>query len=381
MISTFSRTRGARPVLATAAAGLAAAAFGTVGTGVAAANTPACTPNVGNTGLSAAVVAEPGQRIANRTIDATGCDIGIYVGAGASDVTIDAVTVENANFQGILAEKTWGVTIEHSTVTNNAFNTIDPNGPLLPSGVHSDVSQAFAISLFGVSHSTVADNTVYNNGRGGIGIMDNGPNDPGALTQDGTAPLVASSYDTVIGNREWANFNGCGVVAATQNFAGSLSHLLIARNRITGTQTGVAQIGASGADVGGIVVAADPPKSTVTDVAVVANQVTNSFEGGVIVNAETFDSSTQNVAVIRNHVSGNNWGDQEAPGTAGIIVFANPAAQVPPGAAAPRNIDTVVAGNHAWNEFYGLWSTGADTPLLFGNHFWVSPGGTPVSLN
>lgn len=381
MISRFSRPGLARPALAAAAATLTAAAVGTVGSGVAAADAPACTPNVGNTGLSAAVVAQPGQRIANRTIDATGCDIGIYVGAGASDVTITHVTVENANFQGILAEKTQDVTIEHSTVTNNAFNTVDPTGPLLPSGVRSDVSQSFAISLFGVSHSTVADNTVYDNGRGGIGIMDNGANDPGALTQDATAPLLSSSYDTVIGNREWANFNGCGVVAATQNFGGSLSHLLIARNQITGTQTGFGQIGANGADVGGIVVAADPPKSSVTDVAVAANRVTNSFEGGVIVNAEAFDSSTQNVAVIRNHVSGNNWGNQEAPATAGIIVYANPGATVPPGSSAPRNIETVVAGNHAWNESYGLWSTGSDTPLLLGNHFWVTPGGTPVSLN
>lgn len=246
----------------------------------------------------------------------------------------------------------------------------------------SYVSQSFAISLFGVSHSTVADNRVYNNGRGGIGIMDNGPNDPGIpdQNQNTSAPLVSSSYDRVIGNREWSNYNGCGVVAATQNFGGSLSHLLIADNRISGTQTSFAQIGASGADVGGIVVAADPPDSSVTSVAVSANRVTNSFEGGVVVNAEAFNSFTQDVYVVRNRLAGNNWADQEAPNTAGIIVYENPAAVVAPGQAAPQNINTVVARNHAWNQFYGIWSTGHDAPILFGNHLWVTPGGTPVLI-
>jgi hypothetical protein len=378
---TAGRHRFALPALATAAAGLAAVAMGTVGTGVAAATPANCTPNVDGSGLSAAVVASTGQSITDRTIDATGCDIGIYVGDGVSDVEIRSVTVENANFQGIFAQNASYVTIEHSTVTNNAFNTIDPYAPALPSGVSSDVSQAFAISLFGVSHSTVADNTVYNNGRGGIGIMDNGPNDPGILAQDQnrSAPLVSSSYDTVTGNREWANYNGCGIVAATQNFGGSLSHLEIAGNRIFGTQSSPAQIGASGADVGGIVVAADPPNSSVTEVTVEGNDVTNSFEGGLVVNAEAFNSFTQDVYVVGNRVSGNNWGHQEAPDTAGIIVYENPAA-VRLGQVAPRNINTVVARNLAWNQFYGIWATGHDAPLLLGNHIWVTSGGTPVAI-
>ncbi|HET9124931.1 MAG TPA: right-handed parallel beta-helix repeat-containing protein, partial [Solirubrobacteraceae bacterium] len=194
--------------------------------------------------MSAAVVAQPGETIADRLINAAPCDIGIYVGAGVSHVTIRSVTVQGANFQGILAEKTSYVTIEHSTITDNAFGTVDPSAPPLPgSGVRSQVGQAFAISLFGVSHSTVAHNTVYNNGRGGIGVMDNGPNDPGTITQNTSAPLVSSSDDSVIDNQEWANYNGCGIVAATQNLGGSLSDLVIAGNTITGTQSSFSQIG------------------------------------------------------------------------------------------------------------------------------------------
>jgi hypothetical protein len=188
---------------------------------------PSCTPNVGNSGLSAAVVARPHQTIAHRTIDATGCDIGVYIGAGVAHVTIDSATVTGANFEGIFAERTAHLTVENSTITNNGFNTIaDDADPLPGSGVKSHVGQSFAISLFGVSYSIVKDNIVFNNGRGGIGVMDNGPNDPGTITQDTTAPLTSSSHDQIVGNTTYSNYNGCGIVAATQNFGGSLSHLI-----------------------------------------------------------------------------------------------------------------------------------------------------------
>lgn len=385
MAGIHARTRLLRrSALAASVFGLAVAGAGALGAGaaVAAPSASSCTANVDGSGLSAAVVASSGETIANQTINAAPCDIGIYVGDGISNVTIRSVTVEGANYQGIFAQDASYVSVEHSTITDNAFGTLstDPNAPVLPSGVKSYVGQSFAISLFGVSHATVADNTVYNNGRGGIGVMDNGPNDPGTITQNPSAQLTPSSYVTVTGNRTWANYNGCGIVAATQNFAGNLSHLLIAGNRITGTQTNFGEIGANGADVGGIVVAADPPESSVTDALVSGNSVSSSFEGGVIVNAEAFDSFTQNVYVLDNQVSGNNWGAQEAPNTAGIVVYANPDAlqQAPPMASAPQNIGTVVAGNHASDQFYGIWTLGSN-PLIFGNHIKVTAGGTPIA--
>lgn len=376
----MSRLLG-RSAVAVAALALSAAGVGFLQTAAAEAAPAAqsCIENVGNSGLSAAVVAQPGETIAGRLINAAPCDIGIYVGAGVSHVTIRSVTVQGANFQGIFAEKTSYVTIKHSTITDNAFGTVDSSVPPLPgSGVRSRVGQSFAISLFGVSHSTVAHNTVYNNGRGGIGVMDNGPNDPGTITQNTSAPLVSSSDDSVTGNTEWANYDGCAVVAATQNLGGSLSNLLIARNTIVGTQSSFSQIGPDGPDVGGIVVAADPPNSSVTDVLVDHNNVTGSFEGGIVVNAEAFNSFTKDVGVFGNLVSGNNWGDQEAPNTAGIIVFADPAAAVPPSTTAPQNIGTVVAHNTAVDQFYGIWSAGDYPPAVVGNHISVTPGGTPI---
>ncbi|HET8601705.1 MAG TPA: right-handed parallel beta-helix repeat-containing protein [Segeticoccus sp.] len=333
-----------------------------------------CTPNVGNSGLSAAVVAHAGQRIVHRSIDATGCDIGIYVGHGASDVLIRSVWVHGANFQGIFAEKTWNLTVEHSLVNNNGFHTIDPSAPPLPgSGVHSFVGQAFAISVFGVQHAMVSDNVVFHNGRGGIGIMDNGPNDPGIMMdkQNPSAPVIGSSYVRVTGNRTWANYNGCGLVAATQNLGGNLSHLTLSGNRIAGT----GMSSTNGPDIGGIVVAADLPNSWVRDVSVHGNRVTNSAEGGVILNAEAPNSWTKDVWITGNRVSGNNWAHLEAPNTAGVLVFAGPGA---PGMKAAANRHTVIARNTITKQFYGIWSMGHYRPTIYGNHISVTKGGDPI---
>lgn len=344
-----------------------AALLSVVSTGPADASPPACAPNAGNTGLSAAVVARAHQRITHRTIH-TNCDIGIYVGAGATGVTIDHVTVSGAHFQGIFADKTSHVTIVNSTVRNNGWHTFDLPQPPPGGMVPSDVSQAFGISLFGVSDSVVRGNRIYDNGRGGIGIMDNGPNNPGARIshQNPAATLVASTNDEIINNRMWANYNGCGLVAATQNLAGRLSNLLLAGNTVTGT--GISPTG--GPDIGGIVVAADPPNSTVHNVLLVANTVSKSFEGGLIVNAEAPGSSTRNVWISGNRVTANNTGHLEAPNTAGIIV--NAAA---PGA---ENLNTWIVQNQISKQFYGIWSQGSTRPVTLFNHIRVTPGGTPI---
>ena len=75
-----------------------------------------CSP-AGATGLTASMVATPGQTIdassiGSSTLDATGCDIGIYVPPSADGVTIgstttagDGITISGANDTGIFAEQ------------------------------------------------------------------------------------------------------------------------------------------------------------------------------------------------------------------------------------------------------------------------------------
>jgi hypothetical protein len=368
-----SRSRGAAVavgVLASAAA-IVAASLASSQAATPGAATPAarhsCVPNVGDSGLSAAVVARHGQRIANRTI-ATHCDIGIYIGSAATHVRISGVTITGAHFQGILAENTSYVSVRNSVIRDNGLHTINPKAPLLPgSGLHSYVSQAFGISLFGVTHANIRGNRLTGNGRGGIGVMDTGANNPGTLTQNPKAAPRSSGDVVIEQNTLAANYNGCAIVVATQNLNGHLSHVIIRNNAIHGT--GITK---AGPDVGGIVIAADPPNSSVTDALVSGNRVIRSFEGGVIVNAEAPGAYTDNVVVTGNQLRRNNFGKQEAPSTAGVVVFAAPA----PGAA---NRLVVVAGNSMSGQFYGIWSSGTNDLRDFGNHIAVTAHGVPVS--
>lgn len=376
MISSVRRGRGAA-----LAAGLVAAAAAVVWPASAAAAPPACTTNVGGTGLSAAVVAQSGQTIAGRTIS-TACDIGIFVGPGTSHVTINRVTVTGAGYQAILAENASHIAIVNSVLKGNGFRTINAKAPALPgNGLHSYVGQAFAISLFGVTGGTVRGNTVTDNGRGGIGVMDNGANNPGALTQDKSAKLMGGNGVAVLDNTLSANYNGCAIVVATQNLGGQLSDMWVTGNTIKGTGMNKAK----GPDVGGIVVAADLPGSSVRNVLVSNNTVVGSFEAGVIVNAEAPGSSTSAVTVTDNMLSGNNSGKQEAPATAGVVVFAAPGAMPAKGSApampAARNSATTVAGNTISDQFYGIWTSGPDRPNQFANQIRVLPKGVIFSRN
>ncbi|HEU0257075.1 MAG TPA: right-handed parallel beta-helix repeat-containing protein [Microbacteriaceae bacterium] len=350
----------------------------TAGAADAAPPSPACVSNAGGTGLSAAVVAKAHQTISNRTIR-TNCDIGIYVGQGATAVRIKHVTVSGAHYQGIFAEKTSHLLIDHSSVHGNGFQTVDPSAPALEgSGVHSYVGEAFGISLFGVSDSFIWDNSVYHNGRGGIGIMDNGANDPGLNTktasQNKSAPLISSTNDVITGNRMWGNYTGCGLVAATQNLGGSLSNLVLSNNTITGTGLSKTR----GPDVGGLIVAANTPGSKVSNVSVSGNKVTGSAEGGIVVNAEAPTSpagagaATSNVWITNNTVTRNNlFGlTPEPKTTVGVVVFSGG-----PGA---TNTGTVVAQNRISQQNYGIWSNGSTTPTTLFNQISVTRGGTDI---
>jgi hypothetical protein len=88
------------------------------------------------------------------------------------------------------------------------------------------------------------------------------------------------------------------------------------------------------------------------------NKVTESFEGGLIVNAEAPNSSTTDVSLIDNTVARNNQGHLEAPNTAGIIVFAASSPTLPPKESPAQNIGTVLSGNSESGQVYGIWSSG-----------------------
>jgi len=324
-----------------------------------------CT-SVPSTGLTAAQVATTNQTFST-SVDATGCDIGIYVPPGITGVTIGGatssagITVSGANDTGIFVDQTSGTTIENDTVQNNG---VAPGAGIESFG---------GIVLAGVSNSTVSSNTVTGNGGGGIVVNDNGPVNPGAPNPGPNAP-VPSNNDTVSNNTISGNYGSCGIVYSTHNSGGSITGGVITGNTITG-HIGVFK--STGPDLGGIVVAAASAGATVSNTQVSGNNISGSFEGGIIVHAHAPNDVVTSTSITGNTVGpANNWGSTNGPPTtAGIILGVD---QLPP-AIAPKITQTTVGGNTIFGQFYGLWISGVtDVTINPANTITVPPGGAPT---
>lgn len=218
---------------------LAAGFLSTSGTALAA---PTCVP-AGSTGFTAVIVASSGQTISG-PIDATGCDLGVYVGPDVTGVTIAWATITGATRHAILVHNTTGVTIQHDTVTGNE-----------PGGETSEESKA--IQLEGTRWVTVAHNTVTGNGGGGIAVLDDGPGTPDGLPAGGVVPAFSN---VVAQNVVTDNSGGRGIVVAAYNPGGG-----VIANQVTGNTVQ--------RNPAGIIVATDMPDTTATGNMVVNNTV------------------------------------------------------------------------------------------------------------
>src|SRR6185312_7740621 len=111
---------------------------------------PACTAITSTDSeapTSAAIVATSGQTITG-TIDATGCDVGVFVGSGVSNVTVTA-TIHDANKVGVLADGATNVTVTGSTISNIGNHTgasFDPNGVQAGNGIRFTNSSTGSVS-------------------------------------------------------------------------------------------------------------------------------------------------------------------------------------------------------------------------------------------
>jgi hypothetical protein len=79
--------------------------------------------------LTAALV--PSAKVDHANVDASGCDIGIYLGPASNGQSIDHTSVTDANQYGIFADQAQNVTIDHTQVSkigNHAGGAFAPNG-------------------------------------------------------------------------------------------------------------------------------------------------------------------------------------------------------------------------------------------------------------
>ena len=202
--------------------------------------------------------------------------------------------------------------------------------------------------------ASVENNTVQNNGGGGVFVNDNGPVDPGTPTAGPVAP-VTSANDNVENNTITGNYGSCGIVYATHNSGGTITGGIISGNTITG-HIGVFKT--TGPDLGGIVLATASAGATLSGTTVSGNTISNSFEGGIIVHSHAPSDVVSGVSITGNTVGPtNNWGSTNGPPTtAGIIIGVD---QLPvPAAIAPKITTTSVTANTIMGQFYGLWISG-----------------------
>jgi Right handed beta helix region len=301
----------------------------------------------GTTGLTASVIATTGQTITNQMVDATGCNIGIYIGPSVTNVTVNGATVENATDHGILAEDTTGITVENSTVENNGFTPT--------AGIGSDK----AVMFNGVTDSTISGNTVQGNGGGGITVADDGPTDPGA-PNPGPATAVPSSNDMITNNDASGNFGGCGILLEAWDAHGGVTTTTISGNTVTGK---VGVFGPHGPVIGQIVLAVDGVGSTLTNNTVSDNTVSASLPAGIVVHANTPNSVISGTVISGNTLSLNNWSASDAaPVPTATALIVNPL----PTPIAASISGTQITGNLVSQEVVDVWQQGATGTTISG---------------
>jgi hypothetical protein len=278
------------------------------------------------------------------TINALGLSNGIFVdgtsaapNSGISGVVISGLTVENANFEGILVANATGVTISNNQIqqNNRSLNTANSTCPGVPAfETNEGLDCGEGLHLMAVDHSVVSNNIVKNN-SGGILISDEtGPNHDNLIT----------------GNTVSNNIYDCGITLASHapaTISGLKLPAGVYHNTISGnTSSGNGTQGA-GAGVG--IFAPSPGTKNYGNV-VINNTLTGNGQPGVTMHNHAAPPNTPPVnlddnVITGNQISGNaaDNGDAATPGTAGIDLFSK----------APVN-GTIIAGNKILSEQIGV---------------------------
>jgi parallel beta-helix repeat protein len=250
-------------------------------------------------------------------IDATGLGVGIYVDGidnkALSGVFISGLTVQNANYEGILVTSASGITISGNIVQKNnlglvaaALGATCPNIPAYDTSEGQDCGEG--IHLNGVAHAVVANNTVQNN-SGGILVSD----DAGA------------THDNVItGNVVMNNLAACGITLASHPpaaFTASTTPLGVYNNAVIGNQVS-GNGSAAGGGAGAGIFASVPGAASFNNL-VINNVLTGNSLPGVTMHSHTPGQTLTGNIVIGNTISGNAADTEDAttPGTAGINVY------------------------------------------------------------
>jgi Right handed beta helix region len=296
-----------------------------------------CQP-AGTTGLTAAVIAVS-HEVIQGTINAQGCDVGVFVGHGVTDVVITDAKVVNANDHGIFVKDTWGVTIRGNIVVHNG---LAPH----TCGTAPCILEDKAIQLSGTHGVVVTHNVVKGNlADGGIGVSDDGPIDPAAL-----APglLRAGTGNVIADNQIIDDAAGCGIVVAAYNAGAGVSDNTVRDNLVVGSAPG------TGPFVGGIVVAADAPGTWVWGNLVAHNEIFRSLIPGIVVHSNAPGDKVWNNTLQSNKIS--NSGFEGPPNDPTVPTGIEVVAEAAPGEPnAPTLANTTVSFDTINHNAIGVW--------------------------
>lgn len=305
--------------------------------GAAAASTPAGCTDAGDTGLTAVISATPGQHITG-VIDASACNLGVYVGPGVNNVVISRATITGSLDHAIFVQDANDVKIVHDLLRG------DVTSPT------SGIAEDKAIELVGTTRGIVGWNTVNQTVlSGGIGLSDDGPLDPGAPNPGN---LMPSEENLVIGNQVLHSGTDCGIVLAAYN-EGSGG---VMQNTVVGNTVR--------ANVAGVVVAADTPDTVASGNQVVRNRITGNTLPGVILHSNAPDDVVSYTVVAQNLLSGNG-ADTEAMGGAGptdatAIILAGEVESV--------TNSSILANKIQPTQTYGIWIGNSTGTYITGLH-------------
>lgn len=93
----------------------------------------------------------PAGKVDHANINASGCDIGIYLGPSSNGQIIDHTTVTDANQYGIFADQAQNVSIDHTQVSK--IGNHDGSGAFAPNGVQTGVGLYFRGASGTVDHT------------------------------------------------------------------------------------------------------------------------------------------------------------------------------------------------------------------------------------
>jgi hypothetical protein len=320
-----------------------------MGTNASAAPAPVCLA-AGSTGLNATIVATPHEKITG-FVNATGCDIGVYVGPGVRDVHVVEATISNANDHGIFVQDAPGTVIIDNVVAHNGLAPHRCSAKILPPCILEDK----AIELSGTSKALVRDNVVIDNiVDGGIGVSDDGPIDPGAPAPgtNHTSWENEVSYNTIVDNAF-----GCGIVLAAYDPGGGVARNVVVGNSVVGSAPG------TGPFVGGIVVAADAPNTSAWHNLVKNNRITESIIPGIVVHSNAPGDRVWGNSLIGNLLVGNGF--QSPPNDPIVPTAIEVVAEAHPGEPnAPKLTTTLVQNNLASHDIINIWLCDATSTTI-----------------